>query len=131
MEGIVVERTSGVKRADAVSMWVFSVLGIAIAGATCLMAANRVLEFFRDARVDVPVQFAGMQSQLAPGAGASYTMELQTAVVQAENLPPLAVGAGIAQAVVLAAVVVIIIFALMRLSMRAVHGNVFGKTSTR
>jgi len=124
------EQKTRIKRADTASMWVFSVLGIAIAGATCVMAANRVFEFFRDAPVDVPVQFSGAESQIAPGGGATYALEIQTAIIQAESLPAVAVVAGIAQAVILALVVVTIIFALLRLSVRAVRGDVFGKTST-
>lgn len=116
-------------RSDRVGLWIFNVLGIAIAASAAVMSTARVLEFFRRAPVDIDMNFSGTTSNLVSG-GATYEIELTKGVLSSDNLPTAAVVAGVAQAIVMGLAVIAIVVCLLLLSARVMRGQVFGRVST-
>lgn len=125
-------KSEQVKQADAVSLWIFNILGLAIAAIATVTAIIRVFELVGDKPVTVPVSFSGQNAEVLPQPGAeTVTVNLEGADLTVDNLPALGIAAGIGEAVVLAATIVTVIICLLRLSIRVTHGQIFGKSSTR
>lgn len=119
-------------RADAVSMGVFMVAGIAIAAWTLIAAALRIIEVLGGGQLRVYAEFAGTPAEapIGPG-GAARTIELGSGWLLTDALPGASVAALAIEQVVLAAVVTTVIGCLLALTGNILRGRMFSRTNTR
>lgn len=120
-----------IKRADAVSLWLFMAAGAAIAVWVTWSAVARIIEVLPNRDVAVLAPFAGTQAEapIGPG-GAPVTVELEQAVLTVPELPIASVWAIVIQQVVVVVAVVTVATALIWLSRNVARGATFSRTNT-
>ncbi|MCD2441585.1 hypothetical protein LQ757_04770 [Agromyces sp. SYSU K20354] len=120
-----------IKRADAVSLWVFMAAGAAIALWVTWSAVARIIEVLPNRDVAVLAPFAGTPAEAPIGTdGAPVTVELEQAVLTVPELPIASVWAIVIQQAVLVLAVVAVVTALIWLSRNVARGVVFCRTNT-
>ena len=123
--------TRSIKRADAVSLWLFMAAGAAIAVWVTWTAIARIIEVLPNRDVAVLAPFAGTPAEAPIGAdGAPVTVELEQAVLTVPELPIASIWAIVIQQVVLVLAVVAVVTALIWLSRNVARGVVFCRTNT-
>jgi hypothetical protein len=120
-----------IKRADAVSLWVFMAAGVAIAVWVTWSAVARIIEVLPNRDVAVLAPFAGTPADapIGPG-GAPVAVALEQAVLTVSELPIASVWAIVIQQVALVVAVVTVVIALIWLSRNVSRGVVFSRTNT-
>lgn len=120
-----------IKRADAVSLWLFMTAGAAIAVWVTWAAVARIIEVLPNRDVAVLGWFAGTPAEAPIGVdGAPVTVELEQAVLEVPELPIASLWSIVIQQVVLVVAVVVVVGALIWLSRNVARGAVFSRTNT-
>jgi hypothetical protein len=119
-------------RGDLVAMWTFLVAGAAIAVGAVVSAVLRIIEVLPNRDVQVAAEFAGTVAEAPIGPdGALLPVILDRATITAETLPTLSLVALVAEPVVAAATVIVVIACLVMLGWSVTRGIVFSRRNTR
>ncbi|MFG6402209.1 MULTISPECIES: hypothetical protein [unclassified Microbacterium] len=123
------ERT--LSRPDTGGLIGFMIAGAIIAILTVGRAVVRISEVLGGADVRVPAEFAGTPAEapIGPG-GAPVTVELDTAVLIAPELPAASVAALVLEQVTVALTIVVVVGALLWLTANIIRGRIFSRTNT-
>ncbi|MET0854530.1 MAG: hypothetical protein ABWY30_07860 [Microterricola sp.] len=120
-----------IKRSDAVGLWIFMVIGAAIAVWTGIAASQRIMEVLPNTDVAVLGQFAGTVGSAPIGVdGAPVDVELEQAMLTVPTLPVAALWAIIIQQVVVVVTVLTVVVALVWLGRNVTRSIVFSRTNT-
>ncbi|MGW4929897.1 DUF2975 domain-containing protein [Agromyces sp. NPDC004153] len=131
MQATVTTPRQFVKRADAVSLWLFIAAGAAIAVWVAWSAVARIVDVLPNHDVAVLGVFAATPAEAPIGPdGAPVTVALEEAVLTVPELPIASVWAIVIQQVVLVATVVTVVTALIWLSRNLARGVAFSRTNT-
>ncbi|WP_336644335.1 DUF2975 domain-containing protein [Microbacterium sp. USHLN186] len=122
------ERT--LSRADTVSLAVFVIAGVAIAGWTVWQVAMRIAELVGGGSVQVMVDFLDTRVH-ARISETTLPVEIDRGVITVEGLGPLGVVPGVLGQLAFAITVVVVVVSLILLSRNILRGRVFGKTNAR
>ena len=119
-------------RADAVSMGVFMIAGIAIAAWTLIAATLRIIEVLGGGALRVYAEFAGTPAEapIGPG-GAARTIELDSGWLLTSELPAASVAALVIEQAMLAATVLTVVGCLLALTWNILCGRMFSRANTR
>ncbi|WP_127473855.1 hypothetical protein [Microbacterium sulfonylureivorans] len=120
-----------ISRSDAAAMIFFMLAGIAIAVGSIVAAWIRIAEVLPGTDVPVLAEFAGTvaDAPIGPG-GALVPVQLSTAYITAPQLPAASVAALVAQPLVAALAVVVVVACLLRLTWNMLRGRIFGRVNT-
>lgn len=120
-----------VSRGDKASIWAFLVAGAAIIVTAVVQAANRLGEVLGSGPTPVHIAMPpGTQSSI-PYPGGSLDVEVDTAVMQAQELPLASEIAGAASPIVWALVTISITVCLSLLAVSILRGRIFSRRNTR
>ena len=119
-------------RGDLAAMWMFLAAGAAIAVGAVVSAVLRIIEVLPNRDVQVAAEFAGTvaEAPIGPG-GAPLPVILDRATITAEALPTLSLVALVAEPVVAAATVIVVVTCLVMLGWSVTRGIVFSRRNTR
>lgn len=117
-------------RGDTVSLALFVIAGVAIAGWTVWSAVVRIAELVGGGPIDVAVEFAGTQADARVG-GTDLAVALDRGVIAVEGLDAIGVIPGVLGQVAFAVTVVVVVACLIALSRNILRGRVFGRANTR
>lgn len=121
-----------VSRSDAAALVVFVLAGIGIAVWSLIGGIARIVEVV--SRDDVPVfaEFRGTHAVAPIGPdGADVTVELDTAVIVAPNLPGVVTWSLVMEQAVLVATILTVVGTMLWLTLHILRGVVFSRTNTR
>lgn len=127
-------RTSepSLSRSDASSLWLFIVVGAAIAVFTVVQSIQRMIELVRNTDVTVPAEFRGTTATAPIGPdGAPAEVGLDRAILTVDTLPAASVGAGILEALTVSISTVIAVLLLTLLSRELIRGRIFSARNTK
>lgn len=120
-----------IKRSDAVGLWIFMVVGAAIAVWTGIAASQRIMEVLPNTDVTVLGQFAGTIGSAPIGVdGTPIDVELERAMLTVPALPVAALWAIVIQQVLLVITVLTVVVALVWLGRNVTRSVVFSRTNT-
>ncbi|MDQ0893315.1 hypothetical protein [Agromyces ramosus] len=119
-------------RSDLAAMWTFLAAGAVIAVAAVVSAVLRIVEVLPNRDVQVLAEFSGTAAEapIGPG-GAPLPVILDRASITAETLPTFSLVSLVAEQVVAATTVIVVITCLVRLGWSVMRGEVFSRRSTR
>lgn len=118
-------------RGDAGALIGFCIAGVAIAAYITVFSIIRIIELVSGGRVPVLVEFVDQPVTAPLGAGgADITLELDRAIMTADQLPPMATVPGIIGQVIQILTIVVVIGCLMLLARGILAGTVFSRRNT-
>jgi hypothetical protein len=118
-------------RGDVVGMVAFVIAGLAIAAWISVVAIIRIAELVRGTDVPVLIEFVRGSAEvpLTDGSG-TVPVQLDSGVLVAPQLTPIAIVPGVIAQIVLILTVVTVIGCLVLLSRRFLQGRVFSRANT-
>lgn len=119
-------------RGDIAAMWTFLAAGAVIAAVAVVSAVLRIIEVLPNRDVEVLAEFSGTvaEAPIGPG-GAPLPVILDRASITAETLPTFSLVSLVAEQVVGAITVIVVITCLVMLARSVMRGEVFSRRSTR
>lgn len=118
-------------RGDAGALIGFCIAGVAIAAYITVFSIIRIIELVSGGRVPVLVEFVDQPVEAPLGAGgADITLELDRAIMTADQLPPTATVPGVLGQVIQILTIVVVIGCLMLLARGILAGTVFSRRNT-
>ena len=118
-------------RGDAGALIAFCIAGVAIAAYITVFSIIRIIELASGTMVPVMVEFVDQPVEAPLGAGgANITLALDSAILTAPSLPPVAIGAGILGQLAQIVTIVVVIGCLMLLARSILSGAVFSRRNT-
>lgn len=118
-------------RGDAGALIAFCIAGVAIAAYITVFSIIRIIELASGTMIPVMVEFVDQPVEAPLGAGgANITLALDSAVLTAPSLPPVAIGAGILGQLAQIVTIVVVIGCLMLLARSILTGTVFSRRNT-
>lgn len=118
-------------RGDAGALIGFCIAGVAIAAYITVFSIIRIIELVSGGRVPVMVEFVDQPVEAPLGAGgADITLELDRAIMTADQLPPTATVPGVLGQVIQILTIVVVIGCLMLLARGILSGTVFSRRNT-
>ena len=119
-----------VSRSDRVGIWFFLVAGVAIAVSAAVQATLRVVELLRPGAVPVHFDLAPETEVQLDYPGGSLAVDVESAVLHAEELPAASLVAGVASPIVWAVVTIAVTACLALLALSILRGQIFSRRNT-